>query len=140
MTKSVLIVDDSFLMRRILQDLIESDPDFSVVGTAENGKIGLQKLRELKPDLVVLDLEMPEMSGLDMLKRLVLVSKAKAIVVSSIGQAGEAQALQARKLGAFAVVAKPSGPMSSDLKERRGYEIVVAARQALGLEAPEPKG
>jgi two-component system chemotaxis response regulator CheB len=136
MTKSVLIVDDSFLMRRILQDLIESDPDFSVVGTAENGKIGLQKLRELKPDLVVLDLEMPEMSGLDMLKRLVLVSKAKAIVVSSIGQAATDQASQARKLGAFAVVPKPSGPMNPDLKERRGYEIVVAARQALGLEAP----
>jgi two-component system, chemotaxis family, protein-glutamate methylesterase/glutaminase len=136
MTKSVLIVDDSVLMRRILTDLIESDPDFSVVGTAENGKIGLQKVRELKPDLVVLDLEMPEMSGLDMLKRLVLVSKAKAVVVSSIGQAGAAQALQARKLGAFAVVSKPSGPMSLDLKERRGYEIVVAARQAMGLEAP----
>jgi two-component system chemotaxis response regulator CheB len=136
MTKSVLIVDDSFLMRRILKDLIESDPDLSVVDTAENGKIGLQKLRELKPDLVVLDLEMPEMSGLDMLKRLVLVSKAKAIVVSSIGLAGADQALQARKLGAFAVVAKPSGPMGPDSKERRGYEIVVAARQALGLEAP----
>jgi two-component system chemotaxis response regulator CheB len=136
MTKSVLIVDDSFIMRRILKDLIESDPDFSVVGMAENGKIGLQRLRELKPDLVLLDLEMPEMSGLDMLKRLALVSKAKVIVVSSIGQAGAAQALQARKLGAFDVIAKPSGAMSLDLKERRGYEIVGAARLALGLEAP----
>ncbi|HEX3576895.1 MAG TPA: response regulator [Rhodopila sp.] len=136
MTKSVLIVDDSSIMRRILQDLIESDPDLSVVGMAENGKIGLQRLRELKPDLVVLDLEMPEMSGLDMLKRLALVSKVKVIVVSSIGQAGANQAVQARKLGAFAVVAKPSGPVGPDPKERRGYEIVVAARQALGLESP----
>ncbi|HET6308373.1 MAG TPA: response regulator [Rhodopila sp.] len=136
MAKSVFIVDDSSIMRRILKDLIESDPDLSVVGMAENGKIALQVLRELKPDLVLLDLEMPEMSGLDTLKRLALVSRAKVIIVSSIGQAGAAQAVQARKLGAVDVIAKPSGPMSLDLKQRRGSEIVDAARRALGLELP----
>jgi two-component system chemotaxis response regulator CheB len=138
MTKSVLIVDDSFIMRTILKDLIEADTEFSVVGMAENGKVGLQKLRELKPDLVLLDLEMPEMSGLDMLKRLALISKAKVIVVSSVGQAGSAQALQARKLGAFDVIAKPSGAMSLDLSEKRGHEIVGAARLAFGLDRSPP--
>ncbi len=133
---TVLIVDDSFIMRTILKDLIEADEAFQVTGVAENGKVGLQKLRELKPDLVLLDLEMPEMSGLDMLKRLSLVSKAKVIVVSSVGQAGSAQALQARKLGASDVIAKPSGAMSLDLKEKRGHQIVASARLALGMDPP----
>ena len=134
---SVLIVEDSFIMRTIMKDLIESDADLRVVGEAENGKVGLQRLRELKPDLVLLDLEMPEMSGLEMLKRLALISKAKVIVVSSLGQAGSEQALQARRLGAVDVIAKPSGAMSLDLKEKRGHAIVAAARLAVGLD-PAP--
>jgi two-component system chemotaxis response regulator CheB len=138
MTKSVVIVDDSFIMRSILKGLMEADEAFTVVGVAENGKVGLQKVRELKPDLVLLDLEMPEMSGLDMLKRLALVSKAKVIVVSSVGQAGSEQALQARRFGAADVIAKPSGAMSLDLAERRGHAILAAARLALGMEAAPP--
>ena len=138
MTKSVLIVDDSFIMRSMLTSLMEADENFIVAGVAENGKVGLQKVRELKPDLVLLDLEMPEMSGIDMLKRLALVSKARVIVVSSVGQAGSAQALQARRLGAADVIAKPSGAMSLDLTEKRGHAIVQAARRALGLDDPTP--
>jgi two-component system chemotaxis response regulator CheB len=138
MTKSVLIVDDSFIMRSMLTSLMEADENFIVAGVAENGKVGLQKVRELKPDLVLLDLEMPEMSGIDMLKRLALVSKARVIVVSSVGQAGSEQALQARRLGAADVIAKPSGAMSLDLTEKRGHAIVKAARRALGLDDPTP--
>src|SRR5205085_5601920 len=100
MTKSILVVDDSFIMRTIIKDIVESDPELKVVGFAENGKVGLQKTRELKPDALILDLEMPEMSGIDMLKRLALVSKAKVVVVSSVGQVGSPPAGQARQLGA----------------------------------------
>ena len=92
MTKNILVVDDSFIMRTIIKDIVESDPELKVVGFAENGKVGLQKTRELKPDALILDLEMPEMSGIDMMKRLALVSKAKVIVVSSVGQVGSPQA------------------------------------------------
>lgn len=135
---TVLIVDDSFVMRTLIKDIIESDPRFQVTGMAENGKAGLLKLRELKPDLVLLDLEMPEMGGLDMLKRLALLSKARVIVVSSVGQAGSPQALEARRLGAVDVIAKPSGAMSLDLKEKRGSEIVAAACRATGLALDAP--
>ena len=61
--KHVLVVDDSFIMRTIIKDIVDSDPELEVVGFAENGKVGLERVRELKPDAILLDLEMPEMSG-----------------------------------------------------------------------------
>ena len=133
MPKNILIVEDSFIMRTLIQDIVQSDPDFTVVGMAENGKVGLQKVRELKPDLVLLDIEMPEMTGLEMLKRMALVSKAKVIIVSSLGQAGSPQAVEARRLGAADIIAKPSGAMSLDLADKRGHELVQAMRRALNM-------
>jgi two-component system chemotaxis response regulator CheB len=133
MPKSILIVEDSFIMRTLIQDIVQSDPEFAVVGMAENGKVGLQKVRELKPDLVLLDIEMPEMTGLEMLKRMALVSKAKVIIVSSLGQAGSPQAVEARRLGAADIIAKPSGAMSLDLADKRGHELVQAMRRALNM-------
>ena len=133
MPRSILIVEDSFIMRTLIQDIVQSDPEFVVVGMAENGKVGLQKVRELKPDLVLLDIEMPEMTGLEMLKRMALVSKAKVIIVSSLGQAGSPQAVEARRLGASDIIAKPSGAMSLDLADKRGHELVQAMRRALNM-------
>ena len=133
MPKNILIVEDSFIMRTLIQDIVQSDPEFTVVGMAENGKVGLQKVRELKPDLVLLDIEMPEMTGLEMLKRMALVSKAKVIIVSSLGQAGSPQAVEARRLGAADIIAKPSGAMSLDLADKRGHELVQAMRRALNM-------
>lgn len=133
MARSVLIVDDSFIMRTVLQEIVQSDPELSVVGFAENGVVGLEQVRALKPEVILLDLEMPEMDGIAMLKRLALISPAKVVVVSSLGQAGSPQAVEARRLGAAEVVAKPSGAMSLDLAAKRGHEIVRAVRGALGL-------
>jgi two-component system, chemotaxis family, protein-glutamate methylesterase/glutaminase len=138
MTKSILVVDDSFIMRTIIKDIVESDPELKVVGFAENGKVGLQKTRELKPDALILDLEMPEMSGIEMMKRLALVSKAKVVVVSSVGQVGSPQAVEARRLGAADIIAKPSGAMSLDLQAKKGHEIVRAVRRALALDPAPP--
>ena len=133
--KHILVVDDSFIMRTIIKDIVDSDPDLEVVGFAENGKVGLERVRDLKPDAILLDLEMPEMSGIDMLKRLALIGRSKVIVVSSVGQTGSPQALEARRLGAVDVIAKPSGAMSLDLQAKKGHEIVLALRRALGLGA-----
>ena len=68
--KRVLVVDDSFIMRNLVKEIVESDPDLEVVDTAENGMVALQKVRQIKPDVVLLDIEMPEMSGLETLRRL----------------------------------------------------------------------
>lgn len=134
--KRILVVDDSFIMRTIIKDIVDSDPELEVVGFAENGKVGLDRMRELKPDAILLDLEMPEMSGIDMLKRLALIGKAKVIVVSSVGQTGAPQAMEARRLGALDVIPKPSGALSLDLQAGKGHEIVQALRRALALDAP----
>ena len=76
------------------------------------------------------------MSGIEMMKRLALLGKTKVIVVSSVGQAGSPQAMEARQLGAVDIIAKPSGAMSLDLQAKKGHEIVQSFA-ALGLE-PTP--
>jgi two-component system chemotaxis response regulator CheB len=131
--RRVLIVDDSLLMRTVIREIVKADEDFEIVGEAVDGADGLEKAAVLRPDIILLDIEMPRMDGLQALKQLRLISVAQVIVVSSAAQLGSAQALEAQRLGAFAVIAKPSGALSLDMKSRRGHDIVVAMRAALGL-------
>jgi adenylate cyclase len=104
-----------------------------VVDTAEDGRIALQKVRECKPDLVLLDIEMPEMSGLETLRRLGLRSKTKVVILSSLGQEGTPETAEALRLGAAAVLGKPSGSISLDLEARKGSEILRTIRNTLGM-------
>lgn len=131
--KRILIVDDSFVMRALLRGIVTSDPDLEVAGEATNGLEALQQVKEISPDLVLLDIEMPHMDGIECLKRLRLLSKVPVIIVSSVAQAGSPQAVEARKFGAAEVIAKPSGAMSLDLNAKKGHEIVTASRRVLGL-------
>jgi two-component system chemotaxis response regulator CheB len=131
--KRILIVDDSFVMRALLKGIVTSDPDLEVAGEATNGLEALQQVKELTPDLVLLDIEMPHMDGIECLKRLRLLSKVPVIIVSSVAQAGSPQAVEARKFGAAEVIAKPSGAMSLDLNAKKGHEIVTASRRVLGI-------
>ena len=131
--KRILIVDDSFVMRALLRGIVTSDPDLEVAGEATNGLEALLQVKEMAPDLVLLDIEMPHMDGIECLKRLRLMSKVPVIIVSSVAQAGSPQAIEARKFGAAEVIAKPSGAMSLDLNAKKGHEIVTASRRVLGL-------
>jgi two-component system, chemotaxis family, protein-glutamate methylesterase/glutaminase len=131
--KRILIVDDSFVMRALLRGIVTSDPDLEVAGEATNGLEALQQVKEIAPDLVLLDIEMPHMDGIECLKRLRLMSKVPVIIVSSVAQAGSPQAIEARKFGAAEVIAKPSGAMSLDLNAKKGHEIVTASRRVMGL-------
>jgi two-component system chemotaxis response regulator CheB len=86
---SVLVVDDSALMRNIISKLIEKDSDLQVVGTAMNGRFGLNKIPRLTPDVIVLDLEMPEMDGIEFLKEMhSLGHNIPVIILSSIAKKG----------------------------------------------------
>ncbi len=138
--KTVLVVDDSNIMRRLVREIVESDPDFKVVDTAENGKIALQKVRLLKPDVILLDIEMPELSGLETLRRLGLRSPSKVVILSSLGGEGTPERAEALRLGAAEVLDKPSGSVSMDIKSSRGSLVVQALRRVTGLAstAPEP--
>ena len=133
MKKTVLVVDDSLMMRTIIMRIVASDERFEVVGEAANGKLALELAQQLKPDLILLDIEMPEMNGIDTLKRLMLASQAKTIVISSVTQAASANATEARRFGACAVIPKPSGAFSLDLSEKKSPEILQAMCKALGL-------
>jgi two-component system, chemotaxis family, protein-glutamate methylesterase/glutaminase len=133
MPHSVLIVDDSGLMRNTIRQIVAVDPDLEVVGEAEDGVVALEKIRALKPEIVLLDIEMPKMDGIAVLKRARLTSTAKIIILSSLAQLGSPQALEARRIGAADVIAKPSGTISLDLKAKRGSDILRAMRTVLGL-------
>ena len=131
--KRVLVVDDSSLMRRLITEIVEADPQLRVVDVAENGRIALQKVRELEPDCVLLDLEMPELSGLDTLRRLRLRSSAGVVVLSHLGQEGPRLRAEALRLGALEVIDKPTGAVSRDLRNTRGRIIRHTLRRVLGL-------
>jgi adenylate cyclase len=132
--KRVLVVDDSFIMRNVVKQIVESDPDLEVVDTAENGMVALKKVRQIKPDVVLLDIEMPEMSGLETLRRLGLRSPCKVVILSNyVGKADSAERTEALRLGAVATIAKPSGSVRLDLNQMRESKIVSVLRKTLGL-------
>ena len=103
----VLVVDDSALMRKLIPQILQTDSSIEVVGTAMDGNFGLRKIEELKPQVVTVDLEMPGMGGLDMLKEIMRRHRLPVIVVSSHSTQGASVTLQALSLGAFDFVAKP---------------------------------
>ena len=132
----VLVVDDSFIIRKLVSEIVVSDRDFVVAGQAENGKAALRLVREVKPDLVLLDIEMPDMSGLETLRRLGLRSPCHVIILSSlVGAEDSKERLEALRLGAAATISKPSGAVSLDLKQKRASEVVATMRRVVGLPA-----
>jgi len=104
----VLVVDDSALMRKLIPQILAADPSIQVVGTAMDGNFGLKKMEDLKPQVVTLDLEMPGMGGLDMLKETMRRHRVPVIVVSSHSTEGASVTLKALSMGAFDFVAKPA--------------------------------
>src|ERR1700744_3901894 len=92
----VLIVDDSVVMRRMLSDMVQSDPALEVAGIAHHGLIALAKIPQLSPDLVTLDLDMPEMDGLETLKRIrVEFPNLPVLIVSALTEQGTKSTLDA---------------------------------------------
>lgn len=105
----VLIVDDSAVIRRLLSDALSADPEIEVVGVAANGKIALAKIPQLKPDLLTLDIEMPEMDGLETLTEVrKLYPKLPVIMFSTLTERGAQITLEALSRGATDYVTKPS--------------------------------
>jgi two-component system chemotaxis response regulator CheB len=113
---SVLIVDDSALMRNLIGRMIESTPGLLVADKAMNGRFALEKIPRVNPDVIVLDLEMPEMSGIEFLKeRKNRGISIPVIILSSIARRGAEITMEALDLGASDFIMKPSGSISEDL-------------------------
>lgn len=111
----VLVVDDSALMRKLLSEMLSSDNEIDVVSTAKNGVDALNKVRSFNPDVITLDLEMPEKDGLETLKELRLFSSVPVLIVSAASQADKT--FKALDFGAFDFVEKPSGQISLDIEK-----------------------
>src|SRR5947207_12487015 len=95
-------------MRKLIPQILQTDSSIQVVGTAMDGNFGLKKIEELQPQVVTLDLEMPGMGGLDMLKEIMRRHRMPVIVVSSHSTQAASVTLQASSMGAFDFVAKPN--------------------------------
>ncbi|WP_138495394.1 protein-glutamate methylesterase/protein-glutamine glutaminase [Paenibacillus pinistramenti] len=112
----VLVVDDSAFMRKMIAEIIEEAPGFTVVGRARNGEEAVRLAEQLKPDVMTLDVEMPVMNGLEALKVLMKQPRPVPVVmISSLTQDGAETTIEALQLGAVDFVAKPSGSISRDL-------------------------
>ncbi len=132
--KKVMLIDDSSIMRLIIRNLLATDPNLHVISSVENGKKALDNLETIQPDLILLDMEMPEMDGIGFLRVARVRTNAKIIVLSSIVTPNSPKAMQALSLGADAIVSKPSGAVSFNLKEARGIELFNEIYRQLGMD------
>lgn len=115
-TKRVLVVDDSAFMRRLISEMVESRPEYLVVGTARDGADAIAKIRALHPDIVTLDIEMPVVDGLTALATIMTEMPRPVVMLSAAGSAeNNSLTIRALELGAVEFVRKPSGPVSIDL-------------------------
>ena len=103
----VLVVDDSALMRKLIPQVLQRDPSIEVVGTAMDGALGLKKIEELHPHVVTLDIDMPRMDGIEMLRQIMRRHRVPVIVVSAQTDASASITLRALAFGAFDFVTKP---------------------------------
>ena len=117
MTIKVLIVDDSALIRSVLTEIINKQPDMQVVGTAPDPLVAREKIKALNPDVLTLDVEMPKMDGLVFLERLMRLRPMPVVMVSSLTEKSSSITLHALELGAFDFVTKPKLDIRNGLAE-----------------------
>ena len=136
----VLVVDDSVVIRRLVTHALEQDAEIEVVGAASNGAIALERIPQLKPDLLTLDIEMPEMDGLETLRRVrPAFPEIRVIMCSTLTERGAAITFEALSLGADDYVTKTCGAASLDhALERLREDLVPRIKQFFDLPGQAP--
>jgi len=132
----VLVVDDSALMRKMIPQILSRDPQIEVIGTAMDGAFGLKKIAELRPHVVTLDLNMPRMDGVEMLRAITGKHHVPVIIVTSQTEESARSALKALSLGAFDFVAKPVDAASGRI-EAIAEELAMKIKVAASTGAPK---
>jgi two-component system chemotaxis response regulator CheB len=134
----ILVVDDSLLMQKILIDLLQSDPQFSVIGTARDGEEALSKIASLHPDVVTLDIVMPRMNGLTTVRKIMERNPLPVVMISALAQKEAQLTLKALELGAVDYVPKPSGPISLNMDAVK-TELISKVKTAASANIRRPK-
>lgn len=124
----VLVVDDSAFMRKMISDMINSQPDMEVIDTARDGLDAIKKINSLNPDVITLDVEMPNKNGLEVLKE-IRDSNVAVIMLSSLTYEGSSTTIEALRFGAFDFIQKPSGSISLDIDKVK-EELIEKIRYA----------
>ncbi len=133
----VLIIDDSAVIRKVVSEALANDPEIEVVGTAIDPYIARDKIVQLKPDVLTLDIEMPRMDGLTFLKIIMEERPLPVIIMSSLSKAGSHHAMEALRIGAVDVLGKPGGSYSfGDLGPQLISKIKAAACARIRKPAP----
>jgi len=132
----VLVVDDSALMRKLIPQVLQRDPTIEVVGTAMDGSIGLKKIEELRPHVVTLDLDMPRMDGIEMLRQITRKHHTPVILFSALTKQSASVTLKALALGAFDFVTKPEEAASGRIEEI-ATELAIKIKVAAASGAPK---
>jgi two-component system chemotaxis response regulator CheB len=128
---TVLVVDDSAFMRKVVTEIIDASEQFRVVGTARNGNDALRQIHALDPEIVTLDVEMPELDGLQTLGYIMSETPRPVVMLSAAASGGKDDpTIRALELGALDFVRKPSGPISLDINVV-GEILLNALRAAL---------
>ncbi len=128
-TVRVLVVDDSAFMRKVLTDLLQSDPSIQVVGTARDGLDAIAKATTLQPDVITLDIEMPKLDGYGALREIMAKRPTPVVMVSSLTREGAEATVRALALGAVDFVTKPSGAISLNMHIARD-ELIAKVKAA----------
>lgn len=133
---NVLVVDDSAFMRKMLADMLESHEQIHVAGKARNGREALAKIAAVKPDIVTMDVEMPIMSGIDALKKIMAEHPLPVIMVSSMTKTGAEITMEAMSHGAVDFIAKPSNSISLDIQTVK-TDLLTKVLAASAVELPK---
>jgi len=137
----VLIVDDSALVRRLLTEMLSSDPAITVLGTAHDAYDAREKIKALNPDVLTLDVEMPRMDGLTFLRNLMRLRPMPVIMVSSLTERGAEVTLDALSVGAVDYLSKPKIDLAATLADYRDELIAkVKAAASARVRAPSAAG
>lgn len=128
----VLVVDDSVLMGRQISRILSDDEQIEVVGRAKDGIDALEKLEQLKPDVITLDVEMPRMNGITALKHIMVKHAIPTVMISALTQEGARTTFDALKYGAIDVIAKPSRRQDVSL-EAQAHDIVTKVKKAAAI-------
>jgi two-component system chemotaxis response regulator CheB len=145
MSIKVLVVDDSPLIRSVLSKVLNNDAGITVIGTAKDPIDARQKIKDLNPDVLTLDIEMPNMNGLDFLDKLMRLKPMPVVMVSTLTKKGAEETLLALELGAVDFVAKPGANLTGGIDAfgeevcKKVHAAAKSSARSRGMRAPTPK-